>query len=199
MLGYKKSKNPRKEMNNMETIFSVSFFVGVGLTLITMIFGHFLDLIDGDGVDLFDFTIGVPTSPIVYMLFSTVFGGTGLILLQLTNWKIVWILAFAFGIAILISLTFYNLIIVSLRKAQNTSAPDQKDLIGIRAKVVETIPENGYGEISYVVNGNSFKAPAKSYDEIRIEKNVEVSICFVQDYVFYVTLEKCKLLKETKS
>lgn len=186
-------------MNNMETIFSVCFFVGVGLTLITMIFGHFLDLIDEDGVDLFDFTIGVPTSPIVYMLFSTVFGGTGLILLQLTNWKIVWILAFAFGIAILISLTFYNLIIVSLRKAQNTSAPDQKDLIGIRAKVVETIPENGYGEISYVVNGNSFKAPAKSYDGIRIEKNVEVNIYFVQDYVFYVTLEKCKLLKETKS
>ncbi|MBQ5558423.1 MAG: hypothetical protein IIT46_01380 [Lachnospiraceae bacterium] len=170
----------------METIFYICFFVGVGLTLVSMIFGHFLDLFGGDGIDFFDFNIGLPTSPMVYILFVTVFGGSGLVIQQSTDWNKVWIVVVAFAIAFVISTAFYRGIIVTLKKAQNTSAPNQEELIGVLAKVVETIPDNGYGEIAYVINGNSFKAPAKSSDGSSIEKNTEVSICWVKEYVFYV-------------
>ena len=59
-------------------------------------------------------------------------------------------------------------------------------LIGVLAKVQESIPEKGYGEIAYVVNGNSYTAPAKTTDGHPIAKGTEVSICWVEQYVFYV-------------
>lgn len=174
----------------MELLFQVCFFVGIGLTLLSLVIGHFADILD---MDLFDFDVGgvdffLPLNPMVYVLGSTVFGGMGLILLNLFPWfPIFFIPSIALIVAILISTCFYKFIIIPLRKAQNTSAPDQEDLIGLLAKVRETIPKDGYGEISYVINGNSYIAPAKATDGHRIHKGTEVSICWIEEYVFFVT------------
>ena len=72
------------------------------------------------------------------------------------------IVVISFLVAAIISIGFFKGIIVPLKKAQNTSAPAQEELIGVLAKVQESIPAKGYGEIAYVVNGNSFIAPAKT-------------------------------------
>lgn len=173
---------------DFEMIFTVCFFVGIGLTVVSMIFGQFFDLFGVDGLDFMDVSldIGLPTSPLVYVLGLTVFGGIGLILQKVTPMSDGIIGLLAVISAVIVSMCFYRLIIIPLRKAQNTSAPAQEELIGIMATVVETIPKDGYGEISYVVNGNSFKAPAKSSEKQQIEKNTEVSICWMENYVFYV-------------
>ena len=75
----------------------------------------------------------------------------------------------------------------ALKKAQNTSAPEEDELIGLAAKVNETILENGFGEITYFIHGNSFVAPAKSVNSIQIKKGCEVSICWIKEHIFYVT------------
>lgn len=178
----------------MEFVFQVCFFTGIGLTLVSVILGHFFDIVGVDGLDLghISLDIGIPLSPMVYVLFATVFGGMGLILLRVCPWiPVAGIVVISFLVAAIISIGFFKGIIVPLKKAQNTSAPAQEELIGVLAKVQESIPAQGYGEIAYVVNGNSFIAPAKTTDGHEIKKGTEVSICWIEQYVFYVTeLEK---------
>ena len=174
----------------MELLFEVCFFAGIGLTLVSVILGQFFDFLGVGGLDLGDISldIGLPLSPMVYVLFATVCGGMGLILLKVCSWiPIAGIVVLSILVAAIIAISFFKGIIVPLRKAQNTSAPAQEELIGVLAKVQESIPAQGYGEIAYVVNGNSFIAPAKTTDGHEIKKGTEVSICWIEQYVFYVT------------
>lgn len=174
---------------NMELLFEVCFLVGIGLTLISVVLGHIFDMTGVDGLDIgaVSIDVGLPTSPMVYVLWSTVFGGMGMILHKVAPFlSEVLVCVIAVVVALVIALGFYRGILIPLRKAQNTSTPEQEELIGVLAKVQESIPENGYGEITYVVNGNSYTAPAKTTDGHGIVKGTEVSICWVEQYVFYV-------------
>ncbi len=173
----------------MTLLFEICFFVGIGLTLVSLITGQFSDIFGVDGFDIGDIGIDflLPLSPMIYVLFCTVFGGTGLILLKVCpSLSSIIILVIAIFTGIIISTGFYRGIIIPLKKAQNTSAPAQEELIGVLAKVQESIPENGYGEISYVVNGNSYIAPARTTDGHKVQKGCEVTICWIENYVFYV-------------
>lgn len=174
---------------NMELLFTVCFLVGIGLTLLSVILGHIFDIFGVDGLDIGNVSIdiGLPTSPMVYVLWVTVFGGVGMILQRVaSSLPTTLICIIAVAVAVIIAAGFYRGILIPLRKAQNTSAPAQEELIGVLAKVQESIPEKGYGEITYVVNGNSYMAPAKTTDGHGIAKGAEVSICWVEQYVFYV-------------
>jgi membrane protein implicated in regulation of membrane protease activity len=75
---------------------------------------------------------------------------------------------------------------VPLYKAQNTSDVSQKKLIGMRAKVISAIIEDGYGMISYVVNGKRYNAPAQHISKQAIAQGEEVSIYEIKDNLFYV-------------
>ena len=96
----------------MELLFQVCFFVGIGLTLFSLVIGHFADILD---MDLFDLDAGgvdffLPLNPMIYVLGSTVFGGVGLILLNLfPQFPIFFIPSIALIVAILISTCFYKL------------------------------------------------------------------------------------------
>lgn len=173
----------------MELLFEVCFLVGIGLTLISVILGHVFDIFGMDGLDIgaISVDVGLPTSPMVYVLWTTVFGGMGMILKRVVPFLPgILICIIAVVVALIIAIGFYRGILIPLRKAQNTSTPEQEELIGVLAKVQESIPEKGYGEITYVVNGNSYTAPAKTTDGHGIAKGTEVSICWVEQYVFYV-------------
>lgn len=174
---------------HMTLLFEICFFVGIGLTLVSLVIGQFGDIVGVDGLDIGDIGIDflLPLSPMIYVLFCTVFGGMGLILLKVCpSLSMILILVIAICTGIIISAGFYRGIIIPLKKAQNTSAPAQEELIGVLAKVQESIPKNGYGEIAYVVNGNSYIAPAKTTDGHSIQKGCEVTICWIEQYVFYV-------------
>ena len=173
----------------MVLLFEICFFVGIGLTLFSLLAGQFSGIIGADGLDLGDISIDflLPLIPMLYVLFCTVFGGMGLILLKMCpSLSHIIILAIAICTGFIISTVFHRGIIIPLKKAQNTSAPAQEELIGVIARVQESIPQNGFGEIAYVVNGNSYIAPAKTTDGHSIEKGCEVTICRIEQYVFYV-------------
>jgi len=86
-----------------------------------------------------------------------------------------------------ISILMYRLVIKPLKKAQNTSTPNAEDLVGIRATVTETICTGGFGEISYVINGNSYTSPAKATNGTEIKAGKDVAICWIEKYIFYVS------------
>lgn len=173
----------------MLTLFQVCFYVGLGLTILSVIIGNVFDALDFDGFDLdvFDIDIFLPISPMLCLIFITVFGGSGMLLYNITNGFLVFIsMLLAFAIASGVSFFTYKVIILPLKNAQNTSSPMIEQLVGINAVVTETIQEDGYGEISYVWSGNSFKAPARSTEHVKIEKGADVAICWIEDYTFYV-------------
>ncbi|MCI8408185.1 MAG: hypothetical protein HFJ09_02795 [Lachnospiraceae bacterium] len=172
----------------MLMFFQVCFIVGVGLTILSFVFGSLFDFLGVDGIDLGSLDISLPLSPMVYILGTTTFGGLGWILhIIFPNCPSFLVIVISLSVGIFTAGLFYKGIISPLHKAENTSAPDQEELIGVIAMVVEKIPENGFGEISYVVNGNTYIAPAKSTDNTPIEKQADVSICWIEEYVFYVS------------
>lgn len=175
----------------MLTVFQVCFFTGIGLIILSFILGNLLEFFGIDGLDLdFDFLgtdLYIPISPVLFLLFSTVFGGIGwIILLTVPDILPVFTIIISIIAGFVVSLMVDRLVIRPLKKAQNTSAPDTEELIGVRAVISEAIAENGFGEIRYVVNGNSYTAPAKSTDGSYIESGKDVAICWIKDYVFYV-------------
>lgn len=172
----------------MLLMFQVCFIVGVGLTILSFVFGSLFDFLGVDGIDIGGLDVSLPISPMVYVLGITAYGGTGWILhILLPGFPGVLAVLLSLAVGIVLAGTFYRGIIVPLHKAENTSVPNQDELVGVMAQVVENIPENGFGEISYVVNGNTYIAPAKSTDHKKIEKKTEVSICWIENYVFYVS------------
>lgn len=179
-------------------VFQVCFFSGVGFLAISFLFGQVFDFFDFDGFDLdgldthgIDFNSFFPLSPSMIILCITLFGGIGALLVSipvtLHIWAITLIaLVIAFGICILIT----RLLIVPLKRAQNTSAADQEELLGLMATVTETILENKFGEIRYTIHGNTYTSPAKGANGEAFLVGSQVLICYIEDHVFYVTYKK---------
>ena len=173
----------------MYTFFLICFGVGVGLTVVCFILGGVFDLFDMDmdvDFDLFDVSICIP-SPMLLLLFVTAFGGSGALLCRLLYFLpafLVVLIAISIGMGFSV---FLNTILIKpLKKAQNTSIPDEKELIGLLANVSETIKEGNFGEITYVIHGNTFSSPAKAVNGELIPKGTAVAICKVKNYVYYV-------------
>lgn len=174
----------------MLLLFQVCFVVGIALIVISVLLGSLFDLVGIDGFDL-DFggsSFVLPVSPIVFVLFSAVFGGLGWLLTDYFPglfWLFVLLIAIASGV--FTCFLVQHFIITPLKKAQNTSTPEARDLVGLPASVSETIMEQGFGEIQYIINGNSYTSPAKSIDGKEIKAGGNVAICWIEEYVFYVT------------
>ncbi len=175
----------------MLIVFQVCFFVGIGLTVISFLLGSFFDAVGIDGLDLdidfFGNSVFLPVSPILAELLIMVFGGIGWILLDVNpSLPLFFIVIVATAAGIIVSMLVHHLVIKPLKKAQNTSAPNAEELVGIRAAVTETIYAGGFGEISYVIHGNSFSSPAKATNGGEIKAGKDVAICWIEDHVFYV-------------
>jgi membrane-bound ClpP family serine protease len=189
----------------LEQVYTIVFWVGVIYTVVTFLMGGLLGLVHLDGhvdthVDThFDvqcdthidgpgvsptFTI-FPLKPITIVSFLTVFGGIGMMGTQKgLNTVLLFVMALASGL--ITGFILYKFVVVPLYKAQNTSAFSRKSLIGTKAKVISAILEDGYGMISYVVNGKRYNAPAQHISKQEIAQGEEVSIYEIKNNTFYV-------------
>lgn len=172
----------------METFFMVCFIVGCGYVVISFLAGELLDIGDifsGDfDVDFDGFSGASPFKPVIIAIFLAVFGGIGLILYPDKTY--VWALGISFIVASIISYCMYKFVVVNMYNAQNTSAVDVQSLVGHTATVTEKIPEGKFGKITYVVNGNTYTAPAKSIDGGEISRGLDVKIVLIEKHIFFV-------------
>ncbi len=174
----------------MLLLFQVCFFVGIALIILSLLLGSVFDIAGVDGLNL-DFAgspLALPISPVVAVLFSTIFGGIGWLLTEYVP-GLMWIIDLLIAVVagVIICYLMQHFIVTPLKKAQNTSTPEAHDLIGLPAAVSETIPANGFGEIRYTINGNSYTSPAKSIDGGELKAGANVAICWIEGYVYYVT------------
>ncbi|WP_178137421.1 NfeD family protein [Tepidibacter thalassicus] len=173
-------------------MYEVLFGVGILYALVSVILGNLFDLtgIDGTGIEGDIPSLGVfPIKPIIVAIFITIFGGLGVMQTKLGKTSL-YVFLFSFVIALSVCLLVNKFVINTLKKAQNTSSVSQKKLIGKTAKVVATIVDNGFGQIKYTINGNTYNSPAKHIDGKRIKVGSEVIIVLIEDNVFYVDIIK---------
>ncbi|MCL2057706.1 MAG: hypothetical protein FWH01_01420 [Oscillospiraceae bacterium] len=139
------------------------------------------------GFNLLSFmTAWLPIRPTALICFSTVTGGLGSIFLRL-GWADILThvcsIASGYGLSMLLGVALPK----KLRRAQNTSAAERYELIGLPAQVTSAIVEGGFGRIAYVVRDNAQSAPARHIDGKRVPQGARVVICEIKSNVFYVT------------
>jgi membrane protein implicated in regulation of membrane protease activity len=167
----------------MALLFWVCFGVGIGYTVIAFLLGGIFDAFDF-GSDM-DAGAVSPLKPAVVASFVLVFGGAGLLLMQVIS-PIIWAVPLAGVMALAVAYILYRFIVIPLSKAQNTSAVEVQSLIGHTAKVTEKIFQGGYGQIMYRANGNIYTSPAKAEDGGEINRNDSVEIIYIQDNTYFV-------------
>ena len=171
----------------MILLYKITFITGALYAVVSLVLGHLFDSLDFDMDAEFDVPILtiLPIKPITIVAFITVFGGIGIIASS-KGVAPVYTLIISFASAYIISLLVYRFIILPLLKAQNTSTSSQKELIGVTAKVISTIAENGFGQITYVNKGNTYTSPAKHSEGKSIKSGTIVIIVSIKENVFYV-------------
>ena len=186
----------------MIKVFDVCFLVGAILAVTSFILGHIMDITGFDGVDLdmdmdgeVDFNLLdsgiVPLSPTVYLIFFTVFGGVGKILMsEIPGKGVGFITAIAVVSGLIVAFIINKFVILPLKKCQTTSATPKSQALGLEGVVTETIYENGYGEVTYVVDDSTYTSPAKSLDGKEIIRGKNVLIKKVEENLIYVSIKE---------
>lgn len=166
----------------MLTIYLICFGVGLGLTIVVTLFG---DLIS----HLFDFSFGDPSShgaghspfnATTILSFITVFGGMGYILMQTSplSGTIIFVISIAVGLVIA-AILFLFFSKVLLRDDAVMKELDYQ-LIGTLGSVITPVPEDGIGEMKYVLEGTTRSIGIKSQDGRPLPRGVKVIIMSVE-------------------
>src|SRR5262245_35866534 len=182
--------------DKLEFIYLVCFFLGLGFAVLSALLsgvfgGHAGPHVDMGGahVDLggihtdtgahagpVEGTVHFsPLSPVSIALFVTTFGGIGILLKKFGTPTAVQIPAAALsGVVVggLFSYAFYKV----LQSTQGSSHARAGEEIGIEAEVTVPIPNDGLGEIAYVVRGTRFTNPARTVDGKELPARVVVKI-----------------------
>ena len=169
----------------MNSMYLTCLIIGGVYSVVSLLFSGILDGIDFDAEIDFDFgSVNLPIKPFTLMVFVTVFGGAGLIAVNLMPhpWTLIPAVLLGAGLSALL----YYLVYGKLLKME-TLAASEEDAIMKKADVAEKIMPGGFGKISFVINGNIISGAAK---EIKagggIEKGARVYILDVRDNVYYV-------------
>ena len=178
-------------------IYSICLVVGLVFTLLSVVAGHFFGGHDGHvsgsgghaeaGADSSDMPGISIFSPTVMASFITAFGGFGLIFTQFpaTN-KTIISAPLSLFCAFLVATALYKFLSVVFSHTQSSSESRVGKLAGVEASVVSPIPENGVGEIAYVVGGTRYTAPARVENGTAVANGKLVKITRVVGTQFYV-------------
>jgi membrane protein implicated in regulation of membrane protease activity len=176
----------------LEFIYLVCFFLGLGFAVLSALLagvfgGHAGPHVDMGGahVDLgsghghagpMDGSVHFsPLSPVSLALFVTVFGGIGLLLKRSGMATIIQLpVAAVSGMLVggFVSYLFYKI----MQMTQGSSQPRAGEEIGIEAEVTVPIPNDGLGEVAYVLRGTRFTNPARTVDGKELPAHVVVKI-----------------------
>ena len=158
-------------------MYLVMFGVGLGFIVLALLIGEVAEM-DGS---VFGFL-----KPSLIAIFLVVMGGLGMILTPRLEGLPLLVAVIGFMGALFVAGVINRLVIIPLQKAQNTSAFNMQDTIGIQATVISPIPRGGYGKIRYNISGSVVTSPAKSEDGAAVKAGEAVSIVYVEKNTYFV-------------
>lgn len=182
------------------TAFNIYLFclvVGLVFTLFSVVLGHFLGghegHVDGSGghaeagADSSDMPGVSIFSPTVIATFITAFGGFGIMFTEIPATSRVFVSApLSMAASFAVAGVLYKVLSSIFRHTQGSSESRVADLAGTDASIITPIPENGVGEIAYVVRGTRYTAPARVENGAAIAAGKSVKIKRVVGTQFYV-------------
>jgi membrane protein implicated in regulation of membrane protease activity len=180
------------------TIYLFCLVVGLVFTLFSVVAGHFLgghgDHVSGSGghaeagADASDMPGISIFSPTIIASFITAFGGFGLIFsaFPLTR-PVVWSVPLSVGCALAVAGVLFMFLRSLFTHTQGSSESRLARIGGTQASIISPIPQDGVGEIAYVVGGTRYTAPARTEDGSAIGNGKLVKITRVVGTQFYVT------------
>jgi membrane protein implicated in regulation of membrane protease activity len=182
-------------------IYAICLVVGLVFTLLSVVAGHFFgghgDHVAGSGghaeagADSSDMPGISIFSPTIMASFITAFGGFGLIFTQFpATSKTIVSAPLSLFCAFLVAAALYKFLSVVFSHTQSSSESHVARLAGTEASVVSPIPENGVGEIAYVVGGTRYTAPARMENGVAVANGKLVKITRVVGTQFYVEADK---------
>jgi membrane protein implicated in regulation of membrane protease activity len=167
-------------------MYMIALGVGVGFILLSLLVGELDFEFDG-----FSFL-----KPTLISIMLVAFGMSGLIITpRLPNWA-AWtfiadfigiiVLVLSLFIAFFVGALFNKFLFIPMHNAQNTSTFDIQAITGMDAKVIEQIPQGGFGKIQYNVSGSVVSSPAKTVDGGGISLHQTVEIMYVENHTAFV-------------
>ena len=170
----------RLEVIVLTTIFFICLGVGAGFIILSMALGQ----VFGASSMNFDSGGASPFRVIFIALFLTTFGGLGLIFYPVVGSGLALIVG-GFG-GLFLAFLMAKFILMPLMRWQNTTTHEKQAVIGMTAKVAETIVKDGFGKITYTVNDKIVSGPAKSENGTLIERGTEVEIMYIERGNYFV-------------
>lgn len=178
-------------------IYLFCLVVGLTFTLLSALLGHIFGghegHVDGSGghaeagADSSDMPGVSIFSPTLLSSFITAFGGFGIIFNEIPAINKPYFSApLAILAAFLVAGILYKVLSAIFRHTQGSSEPHVAALTGTEASVITPIPENGVGEIAYVVHGSRFTGPARVENGTSISGGRSVRIKRVVGTQFFV-------------
>ena len=181
-------------------IYGICLVVGLMFTVTSVLMGHFFgsgdhvagsgghveagaDSSDAPGMSIF--------SPTIIAAFITAFGAFGLILSEFPHTSSAAIsapLSLLGGCVVAGALLYFFRAIFS--HTQSSSESRVAKLVGAEANVITPIPENGVGEIAYVVGDTRYTAPARGENGAAVANGKTVNITRIVGTQFYVTVSE---------
>ena len=186
------------------TVYSIYLFclvVGFAFTLLSVTLGHFFgghgDHLAGSGghaeagADSSDMPGISIFSPTIIAAFVTAFGGFGIIFTEIpATGKAVISAPLSILAAFVVAACLYKFLGMIFSHTQGSSESHVAALVGAEANVITPIPENGVGEIAYVVRGTRYTAPARVEGGQSIAGGQSVKIKRIVGTQFYVETAK---------
>ncbi|QPA31265.1 NfeD family protein [Thermaerobacillus caldiproteolyticus] len=153
----------------METIYIILLVVSGSLTFVYILLS---DMLDG----IFDVPDHPLLSPQLILSFLTVFSASGYLFEKYMSMSKGFIGLISAGIAFIIVLLLHFFVFIPLRSAEASLNYSEADLEGRIAKVIVTVPQDGFGEILIQGASGTISKPAKGVKNEEIPSGTEVII-----------------------
>jgi membrane-bound ClpP family serine protease len=165
---------------SLQTIYLFCLIIGGVLTLLYILFG---DILEG----VFEILPDGFLNPTLILSFFTFLSSSGYLFEKLSNLNSFVILLISIFIALFLVIILNVFILIPLSSAEESLAYKEEDLKGRIGKVIISIPENGFGEVTLEGNGGTVARSATSFENEAIPYGSKVLVIDVIESVLYVS------------
>jgi len=162
-----------------EVIYGIVLVVSA---LLTVVYFFFSDVLDG-AFDVVDHPL---FSPQLILSFFIVASAVGLLVEWYTDWASHWIIWLSVGSALIVVLLLHFFVFLPLRSAEASLGYTDAELEGALAKVIVSVPPDGFGEILISRKSGAVAKAAKSVNNEAIPSGEEVIIVQMENGVAVV-------------
>jgi len=171
----------------MESVFWICFLIGVIYTIVVVIFGDVLAGALDASLEWLQLDNLPVIQPLTLMSGLTIFGGSGIVLLQFSALTMTIVVLASLGLAIVGVIIVYFVYVKPMANAESSIGYSIYDLVGKEAQVVVPIPAEGYGEVMVKTVGGVVSHTAASFGKVEIDGERSVVVIEVQDGVLLVS------------